>query len=219
MLTFDKANKRLMSQSGIDTESLELESFSLCILYSPDDRPKLVLNQLSTKTSCVFQEMWVLFRPVICGRPKCIAWIVEDGTRLSSPQMHLTVFVWFFSLFVFLSGTMKWTWSKAWGTTWAIRHLLNTLYCMWCSGTTGRTIHWKNQVNRVLLWGKKKHTLRFCPQTFTGIDAFFFILKPFKQLITSHLFHFDCAGFALQKAYSAKHSRIPPKTPTSLHVP
>lgn len=102
MLTFNKTNNQLMSQSGIVTESLELQSFTRCILYCTVDRPKLLLNQLSTKTSCVFQEMWALFSPVICGRPKCTAWVVGDGTRLSSPQMHLTVFVWF--VFVCLSA-------------------------------------------------------------------------------------------------------------------
>lgn len=88
MWTFNKTNNKRMSQSGTDMESLEMESFALCVLYSADDRAKLVLNQLSTMASCVFQEMWALFSRVICGHPKCIAWLLRDVTRRSSPQMH-----------------------------------------------------------------------------------------------------------------------------------
>lgn len=95
MWTFNKTNNKLMSQSGTDMESLEMESFALCVLYSADDRAKLVLNQLSTMASCVFQEMWALFILVICGHPKCIAWLLRDGTGRSSPQMHWTAFVSF----------------------------------------------------------------------------------------------------------------------------
>lgn len=69
MLTFNKTNNTLMSQSGIDAESLESQSFTLCVLCSSVDRPELVLNHLSTKTSCVFRAMWAPFSPVICGLP------------------------------------------------------------------------------------------------------------------------------------------------------